>query len=226
MDFLTRLAQRLTGEPPAVEPRLPQRFEPAGIAPQAAPPADEISFSAFERAAPSLAGVPAPHAVPIGRISAQPDPGTSTQPSHPPIGMIESAGAEPPRATGDNREFADPPPDLIPGTHRRRPPQAPAPLKRAPVEVQPAAISRAQPAPAIGTRRDARGPLADRSQQRRSVSAFESGPTPPTVHVHIGRVEVRAMMPPAASSQPAARPPAPRPTLEDYLSGRKGGSQP
>ena len=66
-----------------------------------------------------------------------------------------------------------------------------------------------RPAPSVSTRiRVEREPTAP--------------PEPPTVHVSIGRVDVRAIVAPPAASP--ARPPAPasRPSLEDYLRGRRG----
>ena len=46
MDFLTRLAQRLTGELPAVQPRLPLLFEPTAGSARAAEEGGEMAISA------------------------------------------------------------------------------------------------------------------------------------------------------------------------------------
>ncbi len=47
-------------------------------------------------------------------------------------------------------------------------------------------------------------------------------PTPPTIHVTIGRVEVRAT-PPVTAAKPLARPAGPRLSLDDYLRSRGEG---
>jgi hypothetical protein len=47
-------------------------------------------------------------------------------------------------------------------------------------------------------------------------------PAEPVVHVTIGRVEVRAVLPGAPPARPAQTPPR-KSSLEDYLRGRKGG---
>jgi hypothetical protein len=49
-------------------------------------------------------------------------------------------------------------------------------------------------------------------------------PVAPSVHVTIGRLEVRAVAP-AATTTARKAPKAPRPTLEDYLRSRNGGSR-
>jgi hypothetical protein len=103
-----------------------------------------------------------------------------------------------------------------------------APQRIVQVEIRPAPVSAAHPPPSAAPQRRStiagqRHPAAQLTDASRSA---ESTPGPSTVHVHIGRVDVRAVMPPAAPVKPAARPAAPRATLEDYLNGRKGGSQP
>lgn len=52
----------------------------------------------------------------------------------------------------------------------------------------------------------------------------QGAPLPPTIQVTIGRIEVRAVQPPAPSPspRPVAKPPAL--TLDDYLAARDGGS--
>ncbi|HZS39124.1 MAG TPA: hypothetical protein VFF06_19970 [Polyangia bacterium] len=71
-----------------------------------------------------------------------------------------------------------------------------------------------EPAPAIGA-----PPANSRSATGAASSHGDGGAT---VHVHIGRVDVRAVMPPAPSPRPA---PAPRPglSLEKYLESRNRG---
>jgi hypothetical protein len=68
----------------------------------------------------------------------------------------------------------------------------------------------------------ARRPAPSVSTSIRAERERTAPPEPPTVHVSIGRVDVRAIVAP-----PPARPPAPatRPSLEDYLRGRQGGAR-
>jgi hypothetical protein len=47
----------------------------------------------------------------------------------------------------------------------------------------------------------------------------------PTIQVTIGRIEVRAIMPPAVPTTRAVRPVAPKLSLEDYLRSRAGGGK-
>jgi hypothetical protein len=60
----------------------------------------------------------------------------------------------------------------------------------------------------------------------RRVTVPASSSSPSTIRVSIGRIEVKAMMPPApppASPKPGR--PAPRLSLEEYLKQRNGRSQ-
>ena len=80
--------------------------------------------------------------------------------------------------------------------------------------VVPVAIHRADPPP-IGTPADGRA-----TPSRRSPTAVPSEPD--VVHVHIGRVEVRAIVPAPEPSRPAPRPARPAPlSLDRYLSGER-----
>lgn len=78
-------------------------------------------------------------------------------------------------------------------------------------------ITQKKPAP----RRDT-APLVRAASRIESARALKQ-PTPPTIHVTIGRVEVRAT--PHATGQPqAARPAGPKMSLEDYLRSRGEGN--
>ena len=80
--------------------------------------------------------------------------------------------------------------------------------------VVPVTIRRADPPP-IGTPADGRA-----APSRRSPTAVPSEPD--VVHVHIGRVEVRAIVPAPEPSRPARRPARPAPlSLDRYLSGER-----
>jgi hypothetical protein len=229
MDFLTRLAQRSIGELPTVQPRLPARFEPiAGIAQPATAPADELRFAPPRPAiaAPALESLsyPAPASSPVARPADQ----ATTESPGPPMGVIEAvrpATLAPERVIHEEIVSAR---DIAPDPARRQPPDLAAAPRRVAVEVRPAVMNPSQPPPAVvGFRRGAvtAGPTDGRTKLQADGVMLDSA-APSTVHVHIGRVDVRAVMPPAAPPRPAARPATPRPTLEDYLSGRKGGSQP
>jgi hypothetical protein len=58
-----------------------------------------------------------------------------------------------------------------------------------------------------------------------AVSLLQPSPKePPAIHVTIGRVEVRAMMP-AAQVKPPPERSAPKMSLDDYLRSRNGGQR-
>ena len=70
-----------------------------------------------------------------------------------------------------------------------------------------------------------RAPFASReraSAKTRFASEAESFPAP-VIHVTIGRVEVRAILPAVQAPQPPARP-SPKLSLDDYLRSRNGGA--
>jgi hypothetical protein len=102
-------------------------------------------------------------------------------------------------------------------------------LRRAvPVVIRTAGSTATPPvSTSTASRRDAvTRPMHDAAAAGQVGGTGEHEPGPPAIHVHIGRVDVRAVLPSAAPPRPTAPPAAPRATLEDYLSGRKGGSQP
>jgi hypothetical protein len=87
------------------------------------------------------------------------------------------------------------------------------------------------PVEVVSMRRDARAavtpadePDPTRSAERGQAAAAATPPPPPTIEITIGRVEVRAVHPPApvARPQPAAST-APRLSLEEYLRNQNGG---
>ena len=170
-----------------------------------------------------------------------PQPGRAvfedTQPAHPtptakgPPRATITEGARP-EAQGSRQSNAALPPKTPLGQ------DLPAILGTAAEPIQPLydLSIRPAPQPRPALRVDARSAHAVAAGPQRSETRPPAGGQPiaeavtvetaaPTVHVHIGRIDVRAIMPPAPP-RPAARPAAPRSSLEDYLSGRKGGSQP
>jgi hypothetical protein len=71
----------------------------------------------------------------------------------------------------------------------------------------------------------ARTPIASRERAPAETAFVTDADSSPalTIHVTIGRVEVRAIMPPAQVTQPPARP-APKMSLDDYLRSRNGSA--
>ena len=67
-------------------------------------------------------------------------------------------------------------------------------------------------------------PEPSRRAEREQAAAAETPSPPPTIEVTIGRVEVRAMHPPAPVVRPKpVAPAAPRLSLEEYLRNQNGG---
>jgi hypothetical protein len=232
MDFLTRLAQRITGEMPAVQPRLPLLFEPAAaIARSATALEEQETLLAPELAESTPATVPARHPMPAAALPAPQGLLPSSEPFRAPLRVAEQVRPSPSFAADESRDigsFSFAAPDAAPA-HENRPPARDhaAPRRGVPVAIRPAAAPSAPRSPSADSRRGTiASPLNHSAQPGRAGGRTGDLPGPPTVHVHIGRVDVRAVMPPAAPARPPARPAAPRTTLEDYLSGRKGGSQP
>ena len=233
MDFLTRLAQRTTGALPTVQPRLPARFEStAGTRPGTgyfSEVATETSPPDKQSPAPRMSMIKHPQPGQAVFEDSQPADRPPTAKGPPPATVPEGARTE---AQGSRRSNAALPPKTQLG---QDPPAvvgpAPKPIQSLyDLSIQPAPL----PRPALQV--DARPAHAVAAGPQRSETRAPAGGHPiaeaitvetaaPTVHVRIGRIDVRAIMPPPPL-RPAARPSAPRSSLEDYLSGRKGGSQP
>ena len=228
MDFLIRLALRATGALPTVQPRLPARFEPTGGH------AGTVSFSevAAETSAPDPQPA-APHASAIERPQAGPAAFQGVQPM-----TAAPAAGEPPRVTVS--EGTRPEPQISRQSNATLPPEAPL-SQDPPAAPHPAAASihplhdaslRPAPQPRPALRVEARRAKPEQADARPpdgaqpAAEAVIADRSAPTVTVRIGRIDVRAVMPPAQPPKPAARPAAARSSLEDYLSGHKGGSQP
>jgi hypothetical protein len=228
--YLQRLVARHVG-PPAVRVRAVSRFEGdlvgGSVPPEALVAAGQATAPALDRDLP---------AAPLGPT----DPVSATRPAAPAVGRtapvrsIElpreetAAPAAPLHANpASSREHTDGPPDQ---QGHVEPPKA---VQRDVQPVTPVAIRRSDP-PDIATPSpeiDARSPgVAGPSNvnvatARRSEAALTS-PEPDVVHVHIGRVEVRAIVPERETSRPtprtAASPARPAPlSLERYLAGER-----
>jgi hypothetical protein len=159
-------------------------------------------------------------------------------------GGAPAADAGKPDQTHEPREPAPPPPaiarSIAPSprvtatlTPSPRPPASTA--ARGGAGEPPAAA----PAPAPAPRGDRRRPQRLITQRRVAVARatddaraaartrlMRTGPqAPPTVHVTIGRLEVRASSPPAAPRPRAVAPQAPKLGLDEYLRARSGGAR-
>lgn len=233
MDFLTRLAQRLTGDLPAVQPRLPQRYEPAAGQPRAVEESEAMAiFGGREPEklpAPLLSTqlAPAASATPARR-----DAPSSLDPLRRPMRM--PALAEPSPHPAPTRLALEVAGDISGSTSHETTAreisqltaQLAPPRRGVPVAIRPAAPTGAPPISTVSRRGAVAQVMLDAAKPGQTGRTDEHPQGPTTVHVHIGRVDVRAVMPPVTSPRPAPPPAAPRATLEDYLSGRKGGSQP
>ena len=247
MDFLTRLTQRMTGELPTVQPRLQGRFEPSATTPHL-----EATDLEFETAA-ETAEVPYIEAAALESETAV-KPTAASAPRRRPIVVgqpLEPAAAFPMTRPSIHQGTAVPVPLSQPAsTHLadhfitprvsedvQRPAEVPAlgerPVTRQ-IAAEPAASTPAavQPASRLPVQVEVRPaplpsplPGAQTLAGERAVGRIAATDAPPTVHVRIGRIDVRAVMPLALPPRPVSRPAAPRTSLEDYLSGRKGGSQ-
>lgn len=223
MTFLARLIERNLGDVPSafpiLEPRLPSRFEPA--VPAAAPWAGEWDVEAprdsGSRISIALPAAPAPPR-PLERDE-RPDGGmprsgvtpmalgTVAVPLHDATSLAPVGAPRALSPVGDGQPVRPARPSTAPAV-----PDVPAadtsaerPAARPPTAAPP---SLRPPAPASRAIRAEREPAEIRGG--------------PTIHVTIGRVDVRAVVAPVAAPP---RPTAPSETssLEDYLRGRAGG---
>jgi hypothetical protein len=204
---------------PRLEPRLPSRFEPV---PGAADPegvAPDLVVEVPREAAAAMPGAPARPA------PAPPAAGGPVEAGPPPPGLL-GAAVSAARATVEGPAMAPP---------GARPVTAPPPRVDTP-------SAPARPAPPADTSEPVSpgGPPVERARRTFLEPVPERRPAPPvasavridrapsapsgstTIHVSIGRVDVRAIVTPASAP---ARPPAPASgvSLEDYLQGRRPG---
>lgn len=228
MDYFTRLAQQaLDGASAAVRPRLPGRFEPGGVPEQVPGALQQSDARAPEAPArPSLRSAapqpaPAPHEL-ASAIMPAAEPHTAASATNAPMPTVEVRAGAPQPAP-----FEQPP-----GAGRHSSsvaPSAAATISTADAPDQ--AISTAQIGhpPAAGSaasssRRAAVAPALAAPAAVLARTQADTAAPPPVIRVNIRRVEVRAVLRPAApaprpaaAAQPAAAP------LEDYLRADKGG---
>ncbi len=227
MTFLTRLIARHRADAPAplpiLEPRLPSRFEPVSVAATLR----EVEWDAeAPRHAESRAAVAsrpvwmAPQSQERGELpegaGARPGAvratlGADSATAHAPVsGAVPGARAsrsrlaeDEPTAPPDSRSASDGPGSIaVPSTGEGREGRSAAPPA---ASARPVLRPPAPPPRSVHAERDTREARGG-----------------PTIHVTIGRVDVRAVMTPPA---PPLRPTASAETLslEDYLRGRSGG---
>ena len=219
MSFLTRLIARHQADGPTsfprLEPRLPSRFEPVGHAANADGLERDVAIEA-----PRESEATAPRML---RHATRPfhDDGEPFETLAPRVRDLRSALSAA-RATVEVPAVATP---LAPSTASRRAGDASAPAASA-ESVDVGASIPAVAAPSARRRGPALEPVPDRRPATSAAPSIRvaherTAPrVPPTIHVSIGRVDVRAIVTPAAPSprQPASD----RLSLEDYLRGPSG----
>jgi len=233
-DFLTRLSDRALGAVPVARSRVLPLFDPGPVLPAEAP---AMPGGGISEAAP-------PDAEP--RSSA---PASRQEPSHPPplpmVAPLQSAArpaSAPPRETrpvsGSKPREAGQPPEAAQAS--RPLPEHPTPVSAAPQQqprpAPPELVGKADtdaetPDPrleptfaAVVAPPPSRSPgNSDSAKDRASDGGEASRPqAAPTIHVTIGRVEVRAVMPPPARERRPRQ--SALMSLEDHL--KQGRGQP
>jgi hypothetical protein len=248
-DFLSQLAERALARPPLVRPRLQSIYEPpvASVLPNPleehvelpAVPPRVIEF-AHERTLQSRdekAGAK--------QASEESDRKSDESES---AGKIKTAEPKTPQhrtARKDDRQL-----ERVPAARARQPAtpseDAKAPSAESDLEIQTPARQKESVQPQTFSHesksRVEKQPVhpiavtvrpAQRSRDEQAVPTLPLTPAPregpprasaPAVHVTIGRVEVRAIMPGVAAPEPAPSS-TPRLSLEDYLKQRNGGAR-
>jgi len=207
-DLLGRLAARAVGAPALAQPRLP--VSPAGAAAGRIEVVDEqvVVPGTPPRALAQPPGEPGragPHRV----LEATPVPGAAGE-ATPSIGITVPPPAPAAEAPRRARPVAAPEPvSAVPATDAE-PDAPPAEPRTAGVAVTAVPATPAVPVPAAPA-----GPPAP-------AAAAAARDEPPPVHVHIGRLEVRASLEEAPRPQPLTAPRQPDGlSLSDYLRGRR-----
>jgi hypothetical protein len=203
-DYLENLAARALRIAPLLRPRPASRFE------SASPERAELSPPGLSPRLLAVAERPAPEALAASESAREAPPDATTHVSAPrtpapppdPAERLVADGGEVrppgPASPADARRRADPGARGAPEQPRAAPPRRP--LDRPRAVFRPRAIRRTAPEPAA--------PNAPANE--------------PPVRVTIGRIEVRAVTPPAP--QPRPRPERPGPlSLNDYLEQRREG---
>jgi hypothetical protein len=231
-DFLNRLAARALGATPLAEPVIPTRFSSGRE--QSAFLASEPDFQTARPEASSDIFEERPRS----QRSRETDLSFETNVDHPsPFEGLDEAPHPPrsPRPRGfpsqappsfAERETVQPSPDRFevrrqhiaaatdPSSVAVERPAAATPRTSAP-------FAEPQPAPRLNPLAESmRGPALQHPELRQTFR-----PAPPTVHVSIGRIEVRAEIASPVSAAPAKRPRPSTLSLDQFLKQGSGGAQ-
>jgi hypothetical protein len=221
------LATRGLGQAPALQPRLPSLFEPLPailhapvidppLAPQdRRPVATPASTPAVERQlqqspAPSLAPSPAKVLVLASGERIAPISSRKEPPSLAPPPNAAAAAVAGRRDQGPRPAASSSPPrigELAPPLPHH------APIARLPTPAQAAAVIRPRVTAIVAPAAPVQ--LADETEPRAAEPT-----SPPSIQVRIGRVEVRAVLPPASNVRRPAELSKPALSLEEYLKQR------
>jgi hypothetical protein len=231
-DFLNRLAARALGATPLAEPVIPTLFSSGP---------EQSAFLASDSASPPTRPAPETYAEasedrPLPPHSRDADPGFETvvdrhvlpfqdMDEHPHRPLSQRPSVSPPQSTPAlfaERETVQPSPEHAEARRQHvatamGPPlsEVERPVAYRPQTTSPAQVPFAEPQPAPRLPRHAE-PMRSQALQRPELpQAFR--PAPPTVHVSIGRIEVRAEI---TSPAPAPRVQRPRPStlsLDQFL---------
>jgi hypothetical protein len=247
VNYLAKLVARAASPQRAIAPRLPSRFEAAAI--DGAPP-PEVSWGGFSNPPGEGGGLEnQPHTQTMQRVvevervireqAAQQIPVPAPPPAPVRIERVESqrevhtkeieqqhAAAGPPQIEREVRTERTNEKEII-RTHDETIHE----ISRVEVPRENVRVVEKQAAPVTERiMRVAPPPLPPLRGERvsRALRADEtSAPLQqqPTIHVTIGRVDVRAVMPAASQPRAESTPKAPALSLDDYLAQRKGGSR-
>jgi hypothetical protein len=210
-DFLSNLISRSFATQPAIRPRLPSLFESAAAE----------NFSEIQSVSPMT-------------TAAQTLPTVSTAPN---LFSREESSAEKPIANVSVRSHIEPKPSFNNEPAAiLQPPITPSPrtndkpfIEPEPKKIVVSATSghdRKNQAPTAKTQlyQEFSERAAFKPERQNSFSQIEPRPPAPTIHVTIGRVEVRAIQS-AAPGPKSAKPAPPKLSLDDYLQKRDGGAR-
>jgi len=240
-DFFTNLIARSFAAPPAIQPRLPSLFESTEII---STPADPIPSPSHEpRVAhattppTSVASVPPPAskletAAPLTTASpavpfVAPRKTTETELPAPPTSVFSLRTN---RETSSRAVTSERNSSTVSSTPTSD--HASSAVTASPPPHDPS-VPRPASAPRALTASPGRTPVARSKgtiispRQTRTPRQFEHpvSDSTPTIHVTIGRVEVRAVPAPLPTPQPARRAAPPKLSLADYLQNRHGGAR-
>jgi hypothetical protein len=240
--FLERLAARAAGHSDGLRPRVQSRFEPMALEETTfttAAPEPATARTARELPVPprgSRAEPRAPH------VDAPVRPRASARAQQPDTPTRVPAGRAPDPAPVDAADATEAAPDEaslpVPAIVATEPPDPASPARREIVVDRPLdAPSDERPGTDLASghvgvparpaaRRAANTPAVSRATASRRASAAERAPVEPVVSVTIGRVEIRAQVPPAdvRPKHPEGSPTRLTP-LEEYVEQRVKGAR-